>query len=115
MTTVHLPPDTLVMDHPHLLSMAFMGTSLLPMVEVDEEGGAAEDEITVATTALPVYLSSSEMSHPTLIPKTSKLPLAASVKYEMCTFPVIFTVNNPRDLRLLSMPLPKWQGRREKR
>lgn len=116
-TTVHPPPDTLVMDHPHLLTMAFTGTSLLPMVEVDEEGGVAEaeDKITVATTALPVYPYSSETSHPTLIPKTSKLPLAASAKYEMCISPVIFTVNNPRDLHLLSMQLLKWQGRHEKR
>ena len=116
-TTVHLPLDTLVMVHPHLIHhMAFMVISPLHMVVVDEAVAVAEeDETIVATMDLPVYPSWSAMSLPTLIPKTYKSPLVASVRSVMSTSPETFTVNNPRDLPSLSMPLPKWHGRHERR
>lgn len=119
-TMVHLPLDTLVMVHPHLIihHMAFMVISPLHMGVVAVEEVAVveeEDETIVATMDLPVYPSSSAMSLPTLIPKTYKSPLVASARSVMSTSPETFTVNNPRDLPSLSMPLPKWHGRHERR
>ena len=95
------------MENPFVINMALALVALHPAVVA----AAAEDVAEMKD--LQEFRCWFATLHQILRPKICKEPSVILVMSAMCTFHETFIPNNPRDLPLLNMLLPKWQGKLE--